>query len=247
MEEDKEALAKETIAKLFGFPRRRDSTAEGQDGGGNALPKFTMRGLLRWRRKSQEGVVKRMELLDTASSYMPNLAIEHLLALQSDAEVSDLIVTSEKLDCALVIADMSGFTKLAEKLKRGDYVVVQEPKKSTTEADSKEGNVRSRTNKARVSAMSASLVMKLLKERQGGSEDEKAMRGAEELRKVLNIFCGRLMDIVIDFGGDILRLAGDAVIAIFPVASSNSEYVNSSMLLDLFTCVPFFFGSMVTV
>jgi class 3 adenylate cyclase len=46
-------------------------------------------------------------------------------------------------------------------------------------------------------------------------------RGAEDLRNVLNYFCGHLVDLVESHGGELFRFAGDAALALWPVAEGD--------------------------
>ncbi len=45
--------------------------------------------------------------------------------------------------------------------------------------------------------------------------------GVETLARILNEYFGRLIDIIHEYGGDVVKFAGDALIAIWPVASSS--------------------------
>ncbi|HSQ39190.1 MAG TPA: adenylate/guanylate cyclase domain-containing protein, partial [Anaerolineales bacterium] len=44
--------------------------------------------------------------------------------------------------------------------------------------------------------------------------------GVETLARILNEYFGRLIDIIHDYGGDVVKFAGDAIISIWPLASS---------------------------
>jgi class 3 adenylate cyclase len=48
---------------------------------------------------------------------------------------------------------------------------------------------------------------------------EKGPTGVETLARVLNEYFGQLIDIIHDYGGDIVKFAGDAVIAAWPIVS----------------------------
>src|SRR5215813_4992520 len=45
-------------------------------------------------------------------------------------------------------------------------------------------------------------------------------RGAEELTQCLNIYFGQLIDLITSRGGDVLKFAGDALIAFWPADGS---------------------------
>ncbi|HEY3476304.1 MAG TPA: AAA family ATPase, partial [Anaerolineales bacterium] len=46
---------------------------------------------------------------------------------------------------------------------------------------------------------------------------EKGPTGAETLARILNEYFGQLIDIIHDYGGDVVKFAGDAVIAVWPI------------------------------
>jgi class 3 adenylate cyclase len=48
---------------------------------------------------------------------------------------------------------------------------------------------------------------------------EKGPAGVERLARVLNEYFGQLIDIIHDYGGDVVKFAGDAVIAVWPIIS----------------------------
>jgi class 3 adenylate cyclase len=47
-------------------------------------------------------------------------------------------------------------------------------------------------------------------------------RGAEDLRDVLNFFCGHLVDLTEAHGGEVVKFAGDAALALWPVGDSSA-------------------------
>ena len=47
---------------------------------------------------------------------------------------------------------------------------------------------------------------------------EKGPTGVEALARILNEYFGELIDIVHEYGGDIVKFAGDAAIAVWPIA-----------------------------
>jgi class 3 adenylate cyclase len=48
---------------------------------------------------------------------------------------------------------------------------------------------------------------------------EKGPTGVEAIARVLNEYFGQLIDIIHDYGGDVVKFAGDAVIAVWPIVS----------------------------
>jgi class 3 adenylate cyclase/tetratricopeptide (TPR) repeat protein len=83
--------------------------------------------------------------------------------------------SSEECPCAVLFADISGFTRLTERLAR------------------------------------------------------KGAAGAEELTAALNSYFGRLIEIVCDFGGDVLKFAGDALLAIFEDQAPEASLKDASI------------------
>ncbi|NJC96933.1 MAG: hypothetical protein FIB03_11460 [Anaerolineae bacterium] len=47
--------------------------------------------------------------------------------------------------------------------------------------------------------------------------------GVETLARILNEYFGQLIDIIHDYGGDVVKFAGDAVIAVWPIASEGGK------------------------
>ena len=45
--------------------------------------------------------------------------------------------------------------------------------------------------------------------------------GVETLARILNEYFGDLIDVIHEYGGDVVKFAGDAIIAIWPIASNN--------------------------
>src|ERR1041384_2187276 len=61
---------------------------------------------------------------------------------------------------------------------------------------------------------------------------ERGPTGVETLARILNEYFGQLIDIIHDYGGDVVKFAGDAVIAVWPVVpeASISETVSRADL-----------------
>ena len=47
--------------------------------------------------------------------------------------------------------------------------------------------------------------------------------GVETLARILNEYFGQLIDIIHDYGGDVVKFAGDAVIAVWPIVADDVE------------------------
>src|SRR5687767_1935754 len=48
---------------------------------------------------------------------------------------------------------------------------------------------------------------------------ERGPSGVETLARILNEYFGQLINIIHDYGGDVVKFAGDAVIAVWPIVS----------------------------
>lgn len=96
-------------------------------------------------------------LVQTFAAYVPNVVLEHVV--QTPEPISQAHQT--QYHCAVMFADISGFTRLAEQCaQKGDV-------------------------------------------------------GVEQLKNILNDYFGRLISIVREHGGDIVKFAGDALIALW--------------------------------
>src|SRR5687767_12358556 len=56
---------------------------------------------------------------------------------------------------------------------------------------------------------------------------EKDPVGVETLARILNKYFGQLIDIIYEYGGDVVKFAGDALIAMWPTAADNSPEAGS--------------------
>ena len=102
------------------------------------------------------------DLAEVLASYVPKL-IQKRVA-ENPAPIESPV--SEQTHAVVLFADISGFTRLTEKLA------------------------------------------------------EAGPAGAEQIANILNEYFGKLIDIVLVYGGDIVKFAGDAVIVVWPIAST---------------------------
>ena len=96
-------------------------------------------------------------LTEILASYVPKLIQNRVVADPSPIEAP----VSEEMQAAILFADISGFTRLTERLA------------------------------------------------------EKGPTGVESLARILNEYFGQLIDIIHEYGGDVVKFAGDAVIAVW--------------------------------
>ncbi len=118
---------------------------------------------------------------------MPNPALTELLASYVPKLIQNRVVNdptpiespvAEQMHAAILFADISGFTRLTERLVEG-----------------------------------------------GPS-------GVEVLARILNEYFGQLIDIIHDYGGDVVKFAGDAVIAVWNIAQDTLPSDDSTPPLD---------------
>jgi len=95
--------------------------------------------------------------LNALASYLPKLLVERA----NDGRINGLEPSSEEFQAALLFADVSGFTRLTEKLTA------------------------------------------------------RGPAGTEHLTQVLNLYFGQIIDLVDQWGGDVIKFAGDAMIALW--------------------------------
>jgi class 3 adenylate cyclase/tetratricopeptide (TPR) repeat protein len=104
-------------------------------------------------------------LTNLLASYVPRLIQSRVVADPSPME-APLV---ENIHAAVLFADISGFTRLTERLV------------------------------------------------------ERGPAGVETLARILNEYFGQLIDIIHEFGGDVVKFAGDALIAVWQIASDSPE------------------------
>ena len=102
-------------------------------------------------------------LTEILASYVPKLIQNRVVADPSPIESP----VAEELQAAILFADISGFTRLTERLA------------------------------------------------------ERGPAGVESLARILNEYFGQLIDIIHEYGGDVVKFAGDAVIAVWNITSDN--------------------------
>src|SRR3954462_2316205 len=107
--------------------------------------------------------------LRALASYLPKLIVQRA----NDGRLDGKDPVAEHFSAALLFADVSGFTRLTERL------AAQGP------------------------------------------------AGTEHLTQILNLYFGRIIDIVEHWGGDVVKFAGDALIALWPVCDSHADAIAS--------------------
>ena len=159
-------------------------------------------GLQRWKRRAERNRKLAAEL-NTASAFLP----ERLVSLLHEPEIqrglrerkqpgdwSQLFAgIRRQFTGTLVFFDMSGFTKLSEALvNKGKRFLADLHRKAPTLIHSLGA---AGVNLGKVSSHAA---------------------GAEALQESLTEYFGGIIEKVVQCGGDVIRIAGDAIITIFP-------------------------------
>jgi hypothetical protein len=160
----------------------------------------------------------RLHKLRVLSSFLPRAVMELLAELTPEAAAA-LQPTHRRLEGAVVVLfDLCSFTKLAEGLRIGNVILSDSD--AGTDLKGKGltsllhvGGERSGKNELAGTYTSQMLSAKIL--RMQNTADEQAGYGAEQLKDLLKVFFQELMGTLTDYGGDVLRLAGDALIAVF--------------------------------
>ncbi|MBN1890204.1 MAG: AAA family ATPase [Thermoflexales bacterium] len=112
-------------------------------------------------------------MLETLASYVPNLIVRRLAANPAPLTAPH----GERFPAAVLFADISGFTPLAERMA------------------------------------------------------QRGPSGAEELTIILNAYFGQLIELVTTLGGDVIKFAGDAALALWPAGGENPEGSNGEQAL----------------
>ena len=58
----------------------------------------------------------------------------------------------------------------------------------------------------------------------------KAHQGAERMRSTLNLYFGEMIDFIVDAGGDVVKFAGDALMAVWRLEAGCALYSFTSKL-----------------
>ncbi|CAM9444854.1 unnamed protein product, partial [Phaeothamnion confervicola] len=133
----------------------------------------------------------------TMATFVPTLVLDKLQAMSAQRGRAPMRPAVQQVDAVLMMADVSGFTKLCEAFANG---LVPVPMKEALSAS---------TGNAVSSAKIGTQLYRL------NNEHELAGFGAEGVREVLNHYFNQLISKVDRHGGDVLRIAGDAIIVMF--------------------------------
>ncbi len=184
-----------------------------------------------------------MSRAESLPTFLPDCILEKFLLQRKGGAGSPRAMTQLSPACddshsIIATFDLCGFTKMAEELKNemsaNLFYSERNPRRNTWGAfvhdEDTLGKQRSALHHHPRFAMSvggsfsdqrANLYnYKIMKSQ---CTDVQARYGAERLRDVIGDFFHALMPIIIGGGGDILRLAGDALIVMFPISDQESS------------------------
>lgn len=147
--------------------------------------------LKRWVSNVRREQKNRKETIDVVAAFVPNIVLGACLTKVP----RDHHVRSVATHAAVVIVDISGFSKLSE------FLVL--------DTSSSANPVNSNIIQKGVSLTSSS----------------KTRAGTEKMQKILDSYFGQLVSTIAAHGGDVLRIAGDAVIAIFNAEDGYRDHV----------------------
>jgi hypothetical protein len=154
----------------------------------------------------------RLHKLRVLSSFLPRAVMELLAGLTPEAAAA-MQPTHRRLEGAVVVLfDLCSFTKLAEGLRLGNVLL--------SDSDPGTGNgltslLHIGGDKGELAGTYTSQMLSAKILRMQNTADEQAGYGAEQLKDLLKVFFQELMGTLTDYGGDVMRLAGDALIAVF--------------------------------
>lgn len=170
-----------------------------------------------------------MEAVRTFARYVPQLCVERFVR-----SPEPLVGPQEEhVTAALFFADISGFVKIARIIdhhttrreRRRSFVGtdMMDQLTSETQAQGSEtpNNLVNRQSSA--SGMDAMMRRGSLKNQDGsdgtgtGAGPDVSGVTGEELHNMLNRYFSRLIEVITSHGGDVLKFAGDALIAIWPI------------------------------
>mmetsp|Transcript_7959 Transcript_7959/g.16012 ORF Transcript_7959/g.16012 Transcript_7959/m.16012 type:complete len:1543 (-) Transcript_7959:52-4680(-) len=144
------------------------------------------------------------------SKFSSTLILEHVRHIGDNSDAS---VQCDEFEGAAMIVDVSGFTKMCEEFSKGGGGTHQSVKKSDTEDGTHTTAATFATTLYRFN-----------------NEQELEGSGGEKVREVLETIMGGIIHVVDEHGGDVLRVAGDAVIAVFH--AGKKKHVMEAELVD---------------
>ncbi|GMI06814.1 hypothetical protein TrVE_jg14385 [Triparma verrucosa] len=157
--------------------------------------------------------------LTTMAKFSSTLVLEHIRHMQTEGEAT---VQCKEFEGAAMIVDVSGFTKMCEDFSKGGGGDRNDQKsRRKTAVDTGKESEELTAN----AATFATTLYRL------NNEAEAAGRGGERVREVLEAVMGGIIHVVDEYGGDVLRVAGDAVIAVFHSGRKNN--VKEPHLVDV--------------
>ncbi|KAG5179673.1 hypothetical protein JKP88DRAFT_326367 [Tribonema minus] len=178
----------------------------------------------KWRTKVKAAVAHRRasltlsdhakrQQLQVLASFLPRAVLEDI-AILTPAQAANMEPACRRMEGAVVVLfDLCSFTKLAEGLRRGSI--------SLQDAGAEAGGRMSATacsgggGDGGIGSSYASTLLSASLLRLQSTEEAQAGYGAEKLQDLLKALFQELMEALTEHGGDVIRLAGDALIALF--------------------------------
>eukprot|EP00948_MAST-09A_sp_MAST-9A-sp1_P001760 g1760.t1 len=164
-----------------------------------------------WTNRHKKKVRERQKSISYLSKYVSRKILNHSLRLTKYEECK----SCRYVYGASMIVDVSGFSKLAEELSSG--------KVQTHSADvGRLNSFKFENLQAKMEFKSALKAMEEARQEDMNTEEQRG-HGAEQLQMILGEYFAQITSIVEKYDGDVIRIAGDALIIVFTNDLSANE------------------------
>jgi hypothetical protein len=179
----------------------------------------------------------RLLKLRVLSSFLPRAVMELLAELTPEAAAA-MQPTHRRLEGAVVVLfDLCSFTKLAEGLRLGNVLLSDSDPGADLKGNGLTSLLHIGGDQSELAGTYTSQMLSAKILRMQNTADEQAGYGAEQLKDLLKVFFQELMGTLTDYGGDVMRLAGDALIAVFHDGGAATRDLGECPLLLLLLLV----------
>ena len=180
------------------------------------------------RKKYQTRIQKRAEAIQALSAYVPRFILKETLSLEKEEADAILCPRASSVSGSAMIADISGFSKLTTALALGEVEITKSPrydsikkqKMSRRASDGKRDSSKCNVDRE------LQLMQRRMKRYQ--SDGSHSSEGAEQLQKLISKYFTKMIDIIEENDGDVVRIAGDAIIVLFEAENLRCSAVKSA-------------------
>ena len=188
-------------------------------------------------KKLMDGLVRRQPDLATFSAFVPHFVMEHILASGGttvEEEAAPMRPLTSTLEGAVMIVDLSGYTKLSEKLGRGELTTIsptsqQSKRHLRSSSTTLPSDTTTPSSRASIMGGKNNAAAAFLAQRMRYDKHEMASYGSEVMRRILNNYFGKIIDVIETGQGDVIRVAGDAIIASFVPFDDRRQCTSSTL------------------